>query len=238
MAYTVRKLITNSFYLTGIVARGLQTVDGQQLSDGLDLLNDLLAIKTANSRLIPYYSFETINLEVGKETYFVPKLIEISSITFNMGNDPTSVRFSTSTIGRRQYWGSSRVNGMNALPLINTVDRVKGGANISVQFLPQSSYPLNIVGKYGLDEVTVDQDLSLTYDRFYVAYLKYALAQYIAEDYSIPFPQQSINKLNEYESVLLDLSAPDFKMQKTTVFRRGVGYTWWDVNIGKGWTFQ
>jgi len=232
MAYTVQKLITNAYYLSGVVARELQTVSGGQAADGLDLLNDILALKTANTRLIPYYSFETIDLVIGQQDYFVPRLLQVSSLTFNIED----VRFAMSAVGRRDYFGNSRANNINALPLTYHVEREKGGSRIYVYFSPDSNYPLHIVGRYGLDEVdSLAEDLSTTYDRIYIAYLKYALAQYICEEYNLPFTPQADQKLREYEQILLDVSALDFKMQKSSTFSKQPGLSWWDVNIGKGY---
>ena len=45
MPYLAQTLITRSWYLSGIVARGAQTVTGDQITDGLMMLNALLDFK-------------------------------------------------------------------------------------------------------------------------------------------------------------------------------------------------
>src|SRR6266852_1219220 len=112
MAYTARKLITNAYYLSGIVARRLQEVSGLQISDGLDLLNDLLGVKTAQTTLIPYYAEYDFTLTQGVQTYFIPNLLAPETMTFFID----SVRYQMYPVGRREYWGSGRVEGVTSLP--------------------------------------------------------------------------------------------------------------------------
>ena len=42
MTYLASTLVTNSWYLSGILARGLQVLQGDQIADGVQLLNNLL----------------------------------------------------------------------------------------------------------------------------------------------------------------------------------------------------
>ena len=55
MAYTARMLITRAYYLSQIVSRQLQEVSGEQIEDGLFLLNALLQFKSTDLREIPYF---------------------------------------------------------------------------------------------------------------------------------------------------------------------------------------
>ena len=59
--YTVTELITKAWTLSGIVAAQAETVSGDQLKDGLDHLNDFLALQNANSRMIPYTRVQQLN---------------------------------------------------------------------------------------------------------------------------------------------------------------------------------
>jgi len=75
MTYSASKLITQAYYTSGFVARGLRVVSGAELSDGLDLLNGLLADKTPQIGLIPFfkeYQFPTI---AQQEIFYVPGLV-------------------------------------------------------------------------------------------------------------------------------------------------------------------
>ncbi|NIV16246.1 MAG: hypothetical protein GWN62_34815, partial [Aliifodinibius sp.] len=75
------ELVANAWYLSGIVARDLETVSGSQATDGLRLLNDLLSEKRITGRLIPYFTQTSFNAVVGQESYFVNDLIETEDVT-------------------------------------------------------------------------------------------------------------------------------------------------------------
>jgi hypothetical protein len=230
MAYTVRELIARSYYLSGIVSRDLNTASASQTSDGLFLLNALLAIKTANNRLIPYYTFYTVNATPGVEQYFVPNLISIESITFNL----QTVRFSMLKQSRKQYFGAPRVDNINSLPFNWHMERVKGGANFFVYYLPASNYPIKIWGKFSLSQVTLDQDLSLTLDDFYIEYLRIALAEYICADQNVTFQSQAQRKLDEYENIIIDISPQDYSVTKLSTLTADSGLNWAQINF-PGW---
>jgi hypothetical protein len=231
MAYTVTKLITNAYYLSGIVARDMETVSGDQLSDGLDRLNALLAIKTANRRLIPYFTIYDFTLTAGVESYYIPKLISIDTFTFFIGD----VRYSCILQDRKMYFGSGRVNNIDSLPYNYHLERELGGARIYLYFLPNSNFPAQITAKFSLNSVTLNQDLLLTLDQFYIEYLRYSLAEYLCEEYQITFAPESQKRLNDYEQIITDIAPLDLTMTKFSSLQAESGINWADVNIGRGW---
>lgn len=231
MAYTVTKLITNAYYLSGIVARNLQTVTGDQIEDGLDLLNAVLEIKTAGIRLIPYYTQFDFTAVIGQEKYFIPDLISVETFTFFIG----PVRYSMQQSMRKQYFGSPRVENIESLPYNWHIERCFGGANLYLYFVPNIAYPLEIMGKFRLSNVVLNQDLALTMDRFYIEYLRYALAEQICAEYNIPFQPQAQAKLEEYEHKVMDISPPDLSMTKMSSLQRDTALNFGDINLGLGW---
>ena len=68
MAYTAQTLVTRSWYLSGIVSRNLQVVTGDQITDGLQMLNDLLNFKQIETDLIPYWTYIEMPLIGGAES--------------------------------------------------------------------------------------------------------------------------------------------------------------------------
>lgn len=234
MAYTARQLIQRSWYLSGIVARNLQTVTGDQETDGLMLLNSLLDWKSVQTDLIPYWTYNTsITCVPGQETYFIPNCLAIESITFVIDN----VRYPTDYITRRNYFGSGRVNNIQTLPFNWTFNRGLGGGSLYLYFIPDQPYPLQIMGKFALQDVTLDQDMSLTYDRSYLEYLRNKLPQYMCSEYGIILNPQTAAILKQIERQLMDVSPPDLSIIKTTVLAadQNGGYNYGDINLGKGW---
>jgi hypothetical protein len=233
MAYTALTLITRAYNLSGVVSRELQTVTGTQEQEGLELLNELLDLKGSDLRLIPYWTPATFNTVAGQEMYFVPNLLDIdlNTLTFNL----QSVRFPTKYKSRSDYFGTARANGIQSFPFSMRPERVLGGMNIYLYYVPNQVYPVNYFGKFGLQDVTLTTDLSLTFDRYYISYLRYALGESISMEYTIDYPQQAAEKLKEIRKKLMDVSPPDMTMRKMSYFGYGQGLNWAIANISGGY---
>jgi hypothetical protein len=233
MTYTVTKLITNSYYLSGILARNLQTITGDQLQDGLDLLNAWIDIKTANVRLIPYFTQFDFTAVIGQEKYFIPNLISVETFVFFIG----PVRYSTMPQKRVTYFGSGRIENINSLPFSWHLERTFNGSNIYIYFLPNINYPLTIWGKFAIADLSLNQNLQLIFDGYYIEYLRYGLAEQICAEFNIPLQPQAYQRLKEIEKIITDISPPDLSMQKLS-YLHGVdayGYMYADANLGHGW---
>lgn len=228
---TSQELITKSFYLSGIVSQNLESVTGDQISEGLDLLNSLLAIKSANLDYITYFQEYVLNAVAGQEMYFIPNLVFVDSITFNVG----TVRYAMTPQSRKQYFGTGRVDGIETLPFNWRLERTLNGSNIYLYYVPADNYPLKIWGKFALSSVTLNQNLSATLDAFYIEYLRYELAQYMCAEYTLSFPPQAEKTLRQYRKIINQISTPDMTMTKLSSFQKSPGLTFADINLGLGW---
>ncbi len=232
MAYTARTLITRSWYLSGIVARNLQSVTGDQATDGLMLLNALLDFKQVELELLPYYTYNTSYTTVaGQEMYFIENCALIQSLTFNLD----VVRYPMDFVTQTNYFGSARVDNISTLPFNWTYQRVLNGGNLYMYFLPDGAYPLKIYGKFFLTNVDLNTDLTTVYDTSYIEYLRYALAQYMCSEYGVSFNPESERKLISYQRKLMYMSPPDLSMKKSSILAQSTGLNFGDVNIGRGW---
>jgi hypothetical protein len=233
MAYPARQLITRAFYLSGIVGRQFQTVSGDQLADGVFLLNELLAEKSGNLSLIPYFREYAFTGVIGQEMYFVPNLVVAESLTFYI----QTVRYSTWPASRDAYFASPRADGINSLPYTWHFERTNGGGNIYIYFTPDQNYPLKLWGKFALlSNVTENTDLSLTYEPGYLVYLRYALAEYICLEYKYPIPSDNIIKMKDLEYQFRNISPQDLTIKKVSTLGKESFYNYADVNLGRGWT--
>lgn len=231
MAYTARTLITRAWYLSGVVARRLQTVTGDQINDGLFLLNALLDWKTIDTTLIPYWTYYEFDAVAGQESYFIPNLYAVESLTFNID----VVRYATDFSTRHNYFGTTRSDNIQALPFNWTFNRSVDGGTIYLYFLPAGNYPIKIMGKFGLQNVTLDTDMLQTYDPAYIEYLRYALARYMCSEYGFIFNPQSEKILTKIEHQLMYVEPPDLSVQKTSILTKNTGINYGDVNLGKGY---
>lgn len=231
MAYTALQLITRAFYLSQIVSRQLQTPDGEQISDGLYLLNALLDYKGTDLRLIPYFTKTALTLTANTEKFHVPNLYYIDSMTFNIG----VVRYPMQDTSRKEFFSTARVDDIANLPWSYRPERVLGGMDIYIYFLAGQDYPATIMGKYALTDVTLTTDLTTLYDTFYIEYLRYGLAEYICSEWGVTFPDESKTMLARMEKKLLDVSPADLTIMKASYFSGRPGLDWQTVNVGKGW---
>ena len=233
MAYTAQQLITRAWYLSGIVARNLQSVTGDQITDGLAMLNDLLNFKQIETEYIPYYTYnQSIVCVPGQEVYFIPSCASIEFLTFNFQD----VRYAMNGQSQGQYFGSTRVNNITTLPFNWTFVRENGGGNLYLYFIPDQPYPLNIFGKFFLTDVTLQTDLSFTLDTSYIEFLRYSLANYMCSEYGIGFNPESAKILMSYKRKLMYMSPPDMTCNKTSVLAHGSNpVTLQSVGIYQGW---
>jgi hypothetical protein len=232
MAYFCSELITRAYYLSRIVSRGLQSLTDYQIADGLYLLNALFDIKSVNTRLIPYFTEYDGVFVPNQELYFIQNLCGIETMTFNI----QTVRYPMTQVNRKNYFGTARVDNIASLPFNYHVEREENGSNVYVYYLPLNNYPFKIWGKFGLTNVTLTTDLSLVYDKFYIEYMRYALADYICDENGVSFAPQSKMRLKQLEKILLDVSTPDLTLQKISTLQDRYVLNYAQANIGVGWT--
>jgi len=246
MPYLAQDLITRSWFLSGIIARNLQVPTGDQIYDGLQMLNDLLNFKQIETDLIPYWTYIQLPLVANQEFYFLPYVAAIESATFNID----VVRYPMDYVSRRNYYGSSRVDNISTLPFSWNYNRALGGGNMALYFKPESDYPMKMMVKLFLVDVTLQTDLTdiseiVPYTFInsanqglgtaYIEYLRYALAQYMCSEYGVLFNPESEKTLTSYKRKLMWESPPDLSSIKTSILTEQNGLNYGDINIGKGW---
>jgi hypothetical protein len=232
MAVTALQLISRAWYLSSIIARSFETVSGDYATEGLTLLNALLDFKATDVRLIPYYNQYQSTFVAGQESYFIPNLYAVETMTFNIGD----VRYPMTDASRIRYFGTGRVDNIPSLPFQWHLERSEGGSTIRVYYLPLQNYVFNLSGKFALTDVTLNQDMSTIYDAFYLEYLRYGLAEMMANEWDITFAPEKKAMLKSYEQKLLNVSPPDLTLNKVPMIQDKMSINWAQVNIGMGWT--
>lgn len=232
MAYTSNRLISNAYYLAGIVSREFETVSGAQFVDGLEFLNDILEDKTVDNSMLPYYTKHTFSAVPGQEEYFIQDLIDIETLTFFIDD----VRYSMKKEKRRKYFGTPRAENITSLPVTWHLEREFDGARVFLYFKPDTNYPLELWGQFRLAQVVANQDLALTLDRFYINYLKYELAYRLCQEFNFTVPGPLDKQLSVYQAKISKQSAPlDLQMTKLSTLGNKIGLNYADINIGRGW---
>lgn len=234
MAYTVLKLLTNAYYEAEIVARSFETLTPEETSDGLFYLNQVLGLVDLDSGIIPFYIQYEFDMEQGVQTYFIPNLVDVDTVVFFKDQ----VRYSVANMKRRDYWGSPRTEGIETLPVYYTVDRVLGGSNISFYFFPDQAYPVQIWAAFGLDSVSNPLlDLSLTYPRYYLDFLRYTLAVTLCAAFGYPVPDELRRQHAKYDrSVRKRSGYIDLQATVLSTISAATSLNYGQVNIGRGFT--
>lgn len=233
MSYSVNKLITSAFYLSKVRSQDFQNVGGEDISVGLDLLNEVLSETSINTKMIPYFSSVTIPAVIGQEKYFIENLVEPFSLTFN----DTTIRYATTQLSMREFHSTTRIDGVIALPFDVTFTLSLGGCDMYVQFLPADTYPFIIWGKFALSLITMGQlpqDLLATYDMFYIRYLRYLLAQEICNYYGVSFNAELKAVSDRIAANLNDKNPIDLTTRKLNLYDDKNAINWAQVNLGKG----
>jgi hypothetical protein len=233
MAYTVTQLITGAYYASGVVAREFETVKGGELGDALLWLNDILAEKNVDEAMVPYETTYNFNAIIGTEKYFVPGLVKVDTLVFYL----QEVRYAMKYTPRNQYFGSSRVENIQTLPYQWYFERGFGGGTIYIYFKPDQNYPIEIHGVFQPSAVSLNQDLSLTLDEFYITYLRYALADRICAEFEYTTPVNVMRQLSKYESLISKKSRfLDLSIGKVSTLEKRGCFNWAFINLGKGWS--
>ncbi|MES2356268.1 MAG: hypothetical protein V4568_18055 [Pseudomonadota bacterium] len=233
MPYNAQKLITNAYYTSGIVAREFQQVSGTQVYEGLDYLNELLTDKRVDNAMLSYYTKYTFNTVAGQEVYVIPGLVKFDTLVFFLSN----VRYEMKEAQRIEYFGTSRAENIQSLPIMYHVERQLDSANVYLYFVPNQVYVMEGWGLFGLTQVVLTTDLTLTYDQFYISYLKYALAARICINYDYDIPDNVQKQLDWYEGIISKQSQEmDLKLQKISTLSSNQSLNYAQINIGKSWT--
>jgi hypothetical protein len=232
MALLTSDLISESYYLSSIISRDFETPTGSQTSDGLSLLNDVLADRTIDHGTIPYTDKLTMPAVQGQSVYFIDNLIDLEVFVFYIN----SLRFQTLNQQRKEFFGSFRATDINSLPFNWHVERKLNGANLYLYFVPDTNYPLELWGQFRLSSVTLMQDLSLTIDRFYTNFLKYLLAERLCQFNSYRVPPDVATQLEKYyEWINNNTNVLDLRTEKFSSLSGSGAINYGIVNLSGGW---
>jgi hypothetical protein len=225
------ELIVESWYLSGIVSRDLETVGGSEIKDGLRLLQDLLDETSINGILIPYYTHAETTTVQGQEEYDIDGLIDLRELTFNIDN----VRYSMRRDTQKRYFGDNRVDDVTSLPFHYFAERKLNGMRIYLYFIPDQAYTLKITGKYEFMPITFDSILDEQMDRYYVSYLRYSLAKRMCDWRGYPYDPQKDKTLSMLEYKVTEVSGVDLSTVRTTRFGKASAFRYGQANLGRGW---
>ena len=232
MPYLTSNLISDSYYLSGIISRDFETPTGAQMSDGLKLLNEVLADRTINEATIPYTDKYTLTATPGTSEYTIANLIDIDVFVFYI----QGIRYQTRNQQRQDFFGSFRPVNIQSLPWNWHTERQFGGSKLFLYFVPDTNYPLEIWGSFRLSSVTMFQDLSTSLDQFYTNFLQFLLAERLCQRNSYRVPADVAAGLQRYfKWISNNTNIVDLRMQKLSSLSGGEAINYAIVNLSGGW---
>lgn len=234
MAYPVTLLISEAFYTSGIVSRNFQTVAGDQEQTGFLKLNEILSDTAIEEDMIPYFTTSyDFNAVPGQEMYFIPNLSDPETLTFFIN----TIRYQMRKESQDLYFGAARAENVESLPYNWHCERCLGGCNLFIYFFPDTAYPMQLTGRFRLQTVTINQDLSLILDQYYINYLQYRLADRLCTAYNFA-PSPSLTKqLLQYQQMISKRSSPmDLRINKISTLTPSQSINYAQINLGHGWT--
>jgi hypothetical protein len=205
-----RQLITQAYYLAGIIWIDGEIPTGQQIDTGLNMLNGIISETAMDAILILYFTQQNFTAIVGQETYVIPNLIELSTLTFSQQD----VRYQMSRQSINQYNGISRVNNLNSLPTHYYVQRQLNASKIFVYPFPNLPYEFQITGKFMNSQVTLDEVIDNVYDGFYCKWLQYRLAYELCQLYEKEMNTNTKTELDNLERRLNKTVGTDLSINK------------------------
>lgn len=230
MPITAQSLIAKSYYLSGVVGIENQTVTTEQLSSGLYLLNEILALFTLYPEMIPYYVEHHFDAIVGQKKYFIPNLVDIETFTYRID----TVRLPSAQTGRKQFFGTPWAMDVSSLPFKWMFERGIGGGYINIEFAPDQAFPLTVVGKFCYsNNLLLTDDISLLFGGDMIAYLRYKLAQKICGEWNKIYSEEARRELESIENKLkYSNTGPDLSIRKITQFSRTSGFNYATASFG------
>ena len=234
MAITALELITRAFYNAQIVGKNFNNPTNEQINDGLFYLNNILAEKTSENSLNPYYQQFAFSSVIAQEEYFIENLIGVESLTFIH----QEVRYTSQNYSRTQYFQSFRAETVQTLPLTYHLEREFGGARIFLYPKPDKVYDFTLWGQFSLaDDTALQTDLSLIFDRFYTSYLEIELSARLCVFYGKDVPPGVMRDLRRCEATISKrISPPDLVTHKTSTLSGDNVINYAFVNLSNGWT--
>lgn len=215
MSYTARKLITEAYYASGIRSREFQTIEGSLISEGLSLLNDFLAVTTAQQSKKPYIQTKVFNCVIGQEKYEIEGLIYAETISFYIADN---LRLPVRILGRQDYFGSAKVTDLNTIPYNCNIERVLNGSEVYFYPLPDKTYKIEITGFFSLDFIeNLSLDLTTVYDMYYIVYLKHNLIKNICMSEAIQTPPETIEYISQLDNAVAKIAMIDLNKKPRKV---------------------
>ncbi len=195
---TATSIITRALRMCGAID-AIETPSADDLSNGLDALNEVIAGASLARGLIHAQTTETLTLTLGDANYSIgsgadfntarPIAIESAYITDDGIDSPLYIE------GRNAYNNIADKTTQGS-PSTLYYDPTFANGNIRFYPVPDAAYTVTISSWKEISQVAAVGD-AITLPEYLLAYLKVALAIKLAHEYRQPVSQEWINQREE-----------------------------------------
>lgn len=206
--YTVRQLVSESYYLTNIVARDNEVVSGTQSALGLLLLNTIIDFSRTDKQIIPFWENKSYSTATGVSKYYIKNLSSIENITYLNGSEIIPLRMLNSS----EYYDSTLSTNNTGDTGAYYAERLSGGTNIILVNTPASDSTMYIHGKFACIELEFTSNLLDYFELGYIEYLTYKLADSICIRNNIETPVNILKSISDYRAIISSSSVANLTM--------------------------
>lgn len=234
MAFNTLQLVQKAYNASGVNPQGFKELTPLQTENGLYLFNIILSDKTVDTSMLLYWTRLNGEFVAGTSEYFIDNLIQIQVLTFFLSDG--TVRYPTQAQNLEQFMGSARAVNVDSLPFTYYVNKSIGGSTLYVYYIPSQNYPYEIWGQFQLQNVTLFQDLSTSFEPFYLDFLTLELAQRICVYGNYTTPTNLMEQLLAYRKTIgLNGIVQDLSMSMISSINNPNFINWSQVNIGQAY---
>lgn len=211
---TASSIITRALKMAGIID-AIEAASAEELSDGLEALNELLATVSIARGNIAAQTTETLTLTIGDGAYTIgatgdfatarPQRIESAYITSNGVDSPLE-------IGTRADYNALADKATSGTPDTLYYDQTFSNGDLRFYPVPDAAYVVTISSWKPISQVSaVGDDLSLP--DYLLAYLKVCLAINLATEYRQPVSEVWYSQKADLEAKMRTLHRQPVKAQ-------------------------
>jgi hypothetical protein len=205
MATTVNKLIENAYKTANLFAED-RIIDGAKIIEGLNVLNEILDNFAGAPDLIAYDEILSFPITSSQREYTISReagadvdanrLVHLKYCIVKV----SSIQYVVNVTTDYEYWRRNISLLIHTRPREVYLQNERGLSKIIFIHLPDRNYTCEIKGKFVLDNLTLNTDIT-NVPQYYLYYLRFKLAEYLALEYMssnwTPKHEQMLQKLEK-----------------------------------------
>ena len=236
--FSVNQLINNSLYLIGELATN-ETPDAYMLATGLELINELINLFSADSIYIPFLSTISFNMVEGQATYTIgngitndiiaDRIVDLSFANYTVPSSGQGIIYPLNIITKSQYYGIVRLTPLQTRPGFIFLDKQDVRSEVTLYPAPDQPYPCQLRVKKMVDQLT-EHELLTELPPFYYGFMKYALARRFISYYpSGNWPASAEDTYQDYYNTVKNAVETDVTIRPSAILNRPKPFWWQNI---------